>query len=92
MSDLISRQALLRSVWAAAVSDCTAGEDKIYIHRLLKLIEKASATDAEVLKCEHCKHNHERTWVDCELLPQMFGRTEWDNYCSLAEPKETDND
>lgn len=42
----------------------------------------------EVLKCEHCEHNHGTTWIDCELLPQMFGRMACKNYCSLAAPKE----
>ena len=82
----VDADALLQSAWETAVSDCTAGEDKIYIHRLPKLIEKAKTK--EILTCERCKHNHGLPWVDCELLPQMFGRTALENYCSLAEPKE----
>ena len=44
--------------------------------------------DDELIRCEHCKYNHGRGGVYCELLPQMFGRAEWETYCSLAEPKE----
>ena len=48
----------------------------------------ANAPTMEVLKCEHCIHNRGCAWVDCELLPQMFGRSASENYCSLAAPKE----
>ena len=42
----------------------------------------------KLIRCKFCKYNHETTWVDCELLPQMFGLLAIKNYCSLAEPKE----
>lgn len=45
----------------------------------------------KLIRCNDCNHNHETTWVDCELLPQMFGRMACENYCSLAEPKEEED-
>lgn len=39
-------------------------------------------------RCKYCDHNQGGTWVDCKLLPQMFGRSASENYCSLSAPKE----
>ena len=44
--------------------------------------------ETELIHCEDCNRNLETSWVDCELLPQMFGRSASENYCSLAAPKE----
>ena len=43
-----------------------------------------------VIQCKDCKYNSntEGNYVNCDLIPQMFGKTPDDNYCSDAEPKE----
>lgn len=45
----------------------------------------------ELIRCKDCKYNSntEGNYVNCGLIPQMFGKTPDDNYCSDAEPKET---
>ena len=45
----------------------------------------------ELIQCKDCKYNSntEGNYVNCDLIPQMFGKTPDDNYCSDAEPKET---
>lgn len=44
-----------------------------------------------LIRCKDCKYNSntEGNYVNCDLIPQMFGKTPDDNYCSYAEPKET---
>ncbi len=44
----------------------------------------------ELIWCKDCKHNSnvEGNFVDCDIIPQMFGKTPDNNYCSYAEPKE----
>jgi hypothetical protein len=44
-----------------------------------------------MIRCNDCKYNSntEGNYVNCDLIPQMFGKTPDDNYCSDAEPKET---
>ncbi|HAB93374.1 MAG TPA: hypothetical protein DCF49_01190 [Lachnospiraceae bacterium] len=46
----------------------------------------------ELIRCKNCKYNSnmEGNYVDCAIIPQMFGKTPDDNYCSWAEPKEDD--
>jgi len=48
--------------------------------------------DDELIRCKDCKYNSntEGNYVNCVLIPQMFGKTPDDNYCSWAEPKEDD--
>ena len=38
--------------------------------------------------CKDCKYNYstDGAYVDCDILPEMFGKTA-DNYCSYAELK-----
>ena len=45
-----------------------------------------------LIRCKDCKYNRGTTWVDCELLPQMFGRLTIKNYCSLGDSKEEESD
>ena len=47
--------------------------------------------ETELIRCKDCKYNSntEGNYVNCDLIPQMFGKTPDDNYCSDAEPKET---
>lgn len=42
-----------------------------------------------VIRCKDCKYNDAQQWVDCTLMPQMFGKTADNNFCSQAEPKVT---
>lgn len=46
-----------------------------------------------LIRCKDCKYNSntEGNYVNCDLIPQMFGKTPDDNYCSDAEPKETND-
>lgn len=46
---------------------------------------------AKVIRCKDCRHNSnkEGNFVDCAIIPQMFGKTADNNFCSYAEPKET---
>lgn len=42
---------------------------------------------AELIRCKDCKYNSntEGNFVNCDIIPQMFGKTPDDNYCSWAE-------
>ena len=42
---------------------------------------------AKVIRCKDCKYNSntEGNYVNCDIIPQMFGKTPDDNYCSWAE-------
>ena len=44
----------------------------------------------ELIRCKNCKYNDAQQWVACTLIPQMFGKTADNNFCSYAEPKEDD--
>ena len=39
-----------------------------------------------LIRCNDCKYNDAQQWVDCPLIPQMFGKTADNNFCSQAEP------
>ena len=43
----------------------------------------------EIVRCEDCKYNSNTcgNYVNCDIIPQMFGRTV-DNFCSIAKRKE----
>lgn len=41
----------------------------------------------EVIRCQDCKFNSSKDYVDCEVIRGLYGRTT-DNYCSLAQRKE----
>ena len=41
----------------------------------------------KVIRCKDCKYNDAQQWVACTLIPQMFGKTADNNFCSYAEPK-----
>ena len=40
-----------------------------------------------LIRCKDCKYNDAQQWVACTLIPQMFGKTADNNFCSYAEPK-----
>lgn len=53
-------------------------------------IQSQPTVDAvQVIRCKDCKYNDAQQWVACTLIPQMFGKTADNNFCSYAEPKET---
>ena len=45
-------------------------------------------TQPEIIRCKECKYNSNTcgNYVNCDIIPQMFGRTV-DNFCSMAERK-----
>lgn len=45
--------------------------------------------EPQIVQCEDCKYNSNTcgNYVNCDIIPQMFGRTA-DNYCSMAKRKE----
>lgn len=60
---------------------------------LCKALELQQTVDAvPVIRCKDCKYNSntEGNYVNCDIIPQMFGKTPDYNYCSWAEPKEAD--
>jgi len=46
--------------------------------------------EQELIRCKDCKYNDAQQWVACALIPQMFGKTADNNFCSYAEPKVTE--
>jgi hypothetical protein len=40
-----------------------------------------------LIRCRDCKYNDAQQWVECTLIPKMFGKTADNNFCSYAEPK-----
>lgn len=46
----------------------------------------------KVIRCKDCKYNDAQQWVACTLIPQMFGKTADNNFCSYAEPKEQNHE
>ena len=55
------------------------------------VIESMPTVDAvPVIRCRDCKYNSntDGNYVKCNIIPQMFGKTPDDNYCSWAERKE----
>jgi DNA-directed RNA polymerase subunit RPC12/RpoP len=46
--------------------------------------------EQELIRCKDCKYNSntEGNYVNCDIIPQMFGKTPDYNYCSWAEPKD----
>ena len=54
-------------------------------------VKHAPTVDAvPVIRCRDCKYNSntDGNYVNCNIIPQMFGKTPDDNYCSWAERKE----
>lgn len=47
----------------------------------------------ELIRCKDCKYNSntEGNYVNCAIIPQMFGKTPDDNYCSWAERKQDEH-
>ena len=55
---------------------------------ICKIIDEQKPVDAvPVIRCKDCKYNSntEGNYVNCDIIPQMFGKTPDDNYCSWAE-------
>lgn len=68
--------------WSASVTT---------LEGLLKEYDTADTDIVPVIRCRDCKYNSntEGNYVNCDIIPQMFGKTPDDNYCSRAEPKDT---
>ena len=49
-------------------------------------IEALPSAQPEIIRCKDCKYNSNTcgNYVNCDIIPQMFGRTV-DNFCSMAE-------
>ena len=49
--------------------------------------EEPAVDAVPVIRCKDCKYNSntEGNYVNCDIIPQMFGKTPDDNYCSWAE-------
>lgn len=57
-------------------------------HEMANIVKYAPTVDAvPVIRCKDCKYNDAQQWVACTLIPQMFGKTADNNFCSYAEPK-----
>lgn len=98
MDNLISRQALCeyalnqkdKSItpndimrFPSAQPDMSEYSDKLWRNAYER--GRAEALD-EIVRCKNCKYNSNTcgNYVECDIIPQMFGRTT-DNFCSLAE-------
>ena len=46
----------------------------------------APTIEPKIVRCKNCKYNSNTcgNYVNCDIIPQMFGRTA-DNFCSMAE-------
>lgn len=66
--------------WSASVTT---------LEGLLKEYDTADTDIVPVIRCRDCKYNSntEGNYVNCDIIPQMFGKTPDDNYCSWAERK-----
>ena len=67
----------------SAQPDLSGYSDKLW----KKAYERGRAeAQAEIVRCKDCKYNSNTcgNYVNCDIIPQMFGRTV-DNFCSRAE-------
>ena len=65
--------------------------DSVAEGKAIVKIENAPTIDAvPVIRCRDCKYNSntDGNYVNCNIIPEMFGKTPDDNYCSWAERKE----
>ena len=54
------------------------------------ILDQPTVDAVPVIRCRDCKYNSntDGNYVKCNIIPQMFGKTPDDNYCSWAERKE----
>ena len=52
----------------------------------MNAINDMPTIEPEIVRCKNCKYNSNTcgNYVNCDIIPQMFGRTA-DNFCSMAE-------
>ncbi len=63
------------------------GDGGIDINDFDEMLKSMPTIDAiPVIRCKDCHFNSNRegNYVNCEIIPQMFGRNP-KNYCSMAE-------
>jgi len=82
--DVIDRQATL---------DWLKNEWNGMITSLFDGIKALPSAQPEIIRCKECKYNSNTcgNYVNCDIIPQMFGRTV-DNFCSMAERRANDPD
>lgn len=86
--DLISRQAAID----AHYEYCNKHPDAGFPVWSLKILEDLPSAQPEIIRCKDCKYNSNTcgNYVNCDIIPQMFGRTT-DNFCSYAERRTDGN-
>ena len=90
--DTIDRQLAIDALTRKMVSIPTAGEKDLMgdVNRIraedISVIRRLPSTQPEIIRCKNCKYNSNTcgNYVNCDIIPQMFGRTT-DNFCSIAE-------
>ena len=78
---------VLNPAWHAGIKEALEVVERL-------CIDKAPTIDAvPVIRCKDCKYNSntEGNYVNCVIIPQMFGKTPDDNYCSWAERKQDEH-
>ena len=52
----------------------------------MNAINDMPTIEPKIVRCKNCKYNSNTcgNYVNCDIIPQMFGRTA-DNFCSMAE-------
>ena len=59
----------------------------------MNAINDMPTIEPKIVRCKNCKYNSNTcgNYVNCDIIPQMFGRTA-DNFCSMAERRTDDTD
>ena len=52
----------------------------------MNAINDMPTIEPKIVRCKNCEYNSNTcgNYVNCDIIPQMFGRTA-DNFCSMAE-------
>lgn len=89
MSDLIDRHAAIDALHQQFADGFKKDRWWNSTHVLAALEGLQTADAVPVIRCRDCKYNSntEGNYVLCDIIPQMFGKTPDDNYCSWAERK-----
>ena len=88
--DLISRQAAIDAIKSRKTAEqSSAGIMRnAVVDFCIDIVKKLPSAQPEIIRCKDCKYNSNTcgNYVNCDIIPQMFGRTT-DNFCSRAERK-----
>lgn len=59
----------------------------------MNAINDMPTIEPKIVRCKNCKYNSNTygNYVNCDIIPQMFGRTA-DNFCSMAERRTDESD